>query len=307
MRDIAEELGRSISTISDELRRNRTRGRYNAKKADHKAYVRRWRSKYQGMKIVSNGKLRDLVEKELYDDQSPEMIAGFLKHQQKQLPLVSKNAIYRYIQSIYGRWIEYRRNKLRQKRRKRVGRTKPWKDRVFIDKRPRNINDRRQVGHTEGDFVVSGKSGKGILLVIVDRKIRTTFLEQILKPSRATVTLACLRVKKRYPEWRSMTTDNDILFQHHQDLEQILGIKIYFCYPGHMWEKPGVENANKYIRRYVPKSSNISRYSKWFFQNLENKMNRRIMRVLNYLRPTEVLIEYRERKKRQSALMKLQE
>lgn len=307
MRDIAEELGRSVSTISDELKRNRTRGRYDAKKADHKAYVRRWRSKYQGMKIVGHEKLQDLIEKELYDDQSPEMIAGFLKHQQKRLPQISKNAIYRYVQSVYGRWIEYHRNKLKQQRRRKGRRTKPWKNRVFIDKRPRNINDRRHVGHAEGDFVVSGKSGTGILLVVVDRKIRVTFLEQILKPSCEAVTLACRQIKKRYPEWKSMTTDNDILFQHHQELEKILGIKIYFCFPGHMWEKPGVENANRYIRRYVRKSSDISRYSKRFFQNLENKMNRRIMKVLRYLRPAEMLTEYRERKKRRSALIQLQE
>lgn len=301
MRDIARELSRSISTISDELKRNRVNNRYIAEKAHHKAYVRRWKSKYQGMKIISNGKLQDFVEKELYDDQSPEAIAGFLKNQQKELSCVSKNSIYRYIKSVYGRWIEYHRNKLKHRRRSKKPRTKPWKDRVFIDKRPRKINLRKDIGHAEGDFIVSGKSGKGVLLVITDRKLRATFLEQILNPACAGVTRTCQRIKRRYPEWATMTMDNDLLFQHHKELEKRLGIKIYFCFPGHMWEKPSVENANRYIRRYIPKSSDISKYSMRFIRHLEEKMNRRIMKVLNYQRPQELLNAYRKRKKRRSA------
>lgn len=260
------------------------------------------RAKYQGRKIVQHRRLQDLVERELYDDQSPEAISGLLKHRQRKLPSVSKNSIYRYIKSPYGRWIEYHRNKLKKRRRRKKPRTKPWKDRVFIDKRPSKINARREVGHTEGDFIVSGKSGTGIVLVSVDRKLRITFLEQILKMSCRSVTKACHKIKQRHPEWQSMTTDNDLLFQHHKELEKKLDIKIYFCFPGHMWEKPSVENANQYIRRYIPKSSDISRYSKRFIGHLEEKMNRRIMRVLRYHRPQELLNEYRKRKKRRSAL-----
>lgn len=296
MREIARELGRSVSTISDELKRNRVRGRYVAEKAHHKAYVRRLKSKYQGMKIVKHPVLQKLVEKELYDDQSPEAIAGFLKNQQRKLESVSKNSIYRYIKSVYGRWIEYHRNKLKRKRRRKKTRTKPWKDRVFIDKRPRKISLRRGLGHTEGDFIVSGKSGKGVVLVAVDRKLRVTFLEQILKPTCTNTMRACQRIKKRYPEWQTMTTDNDLLFQHHKELEEKLSIKIYFCFPGHMWEKPSVENANQYIRRYILKSSDISKYSKRFIRNLEEKMNRRIMKVLKYQRPHELLEAYRKQK-----------
>lgn len=95
-----------------------------------------------------------------------------------------------------------------------------------------------------------------------------------------------------------MTTDNDILFQHHKTLEKKLQIKIYFCFPGHMWEKPSVENTNGYIRRYIPKSSDISRYSKQFIKKIEEKMNRRYMKILKYHTPQELLDSHRKRKKR---------
>lgn len=254
------------------------------------------------MKIVQNRKLQDYVEQELYDDQSPEAIAGLLQERQRKLPYVSKDSIRRYIRSPYGRWIEYHRSKLKRRRRRTKPRTKPWKDRVFIDKRPASINARRHVGHAEGDFIDSGKSGHGKLLVIIDRKLRVVFLEQMLKLSMLNVLKAMLKIKQRYPEWKSMTTDNDLLFQDHSALARRLGIKVYFCFPGHAWEKGSIENANGYIRRYVPKGSDISRYSRRFIKNLEEKMNRRIMKTLNYYRPGELLEHYRKRTQRLRAV-----
>jgi transposase, IS30 family len=295
-------LHRSHSSILDEIERNKVNGRYDPIKADHKAYAGRKEAKYQGMRIVQNPKLQDFVEEHLYDDQSPQAIAGRIQRYEKKLPNVSKDSIYRYIQSPYGRRIEYHRKKRNTKRRRHKPRTKPWKDRVFIEKRPLYINARRRVGDAEGDFIVSGKSGQGILFVVEDRKVRVTFLEQILKPNCAAILRACKRIKKRYPEWNSMTTDNDILFQHHKELERELGIKIYFCHPYHAWEKGMVENTNKCIRKDIPKSSNVSRYSKRFIQKLETKLNRRIMDVLNYRTPQELLDRHRKRKKRLRAL-----
>ena len=98
-----------------------------------------------------------------------------------------------------------------------------------------------------------------------------------------------------------MTVDNDVLLRHHKQLEKILGVHIYFCFPGHAWEKGTVENTNKWIRRYVPKSSDISRYSKRFIRSVEEKLNRRYMGVLNHHTPEEMLSDYRKRKKRRSA------
>lgn len=246
------------------------------------------------MKIVSDKQLRKFVDRNLYDDQSPTAISGRLGHHEKELDYVSKNSIYRYIESVYGRRIEFFRNHRRQRRRSHANH-KRLADRTFIDKRPKYIENREHTGDTEADFVVSGKSGKGILLVVVDRKTRAAFLERILTITIKNVHKKFRAIKKRFPEMRTITTDNDLLLQKHKELAQLLGIKIYFCHPYHSWEKGTVENTNKYIRRDIPKGSSISSYSRSFIEKLEQKLNRRIMACLKYRTPSEVLKEVRQK------------
>lgn len=305
-RAIARKLCRSPNSISLELRLGRVNGEYNAKKANHKAYVRRREAKYQGMKIGEHGMLQDYVDKNLYADQSPEAIAGRLQQQEKSLPPVSKDSIRRYIKSVKGRKIEYHRLIQKRKRKRSRKRTKLAKlqDRTSIDKRPEYINKRRRIGDAESDFLVSGKSGKGIILNVTDRKSRMVFLEQIIEVTITNVHQAFQKVKLRFPELKTITTDNDILLRFHKELEKLLRITIYFCDPYSSWQKGTVENSNKYVRRDIPKSSDISRYSKRFIKNLEAKLNRRYMKVLNYKTPQEMLDEHRKRKKRSRAFIK---
>jgi len=227
----------------------------------------------------------------------PEAIAGRLRYKEKKPKYVSKSGIHNYIQSVYWRRIEAHRQRRKQrKRRKRVTGAK-LTDRTFIDKRPKYIDKRRRLGDVEADFIVSGKSGNGILLVIVDRRTRISFLEKIVVVHISNVHKAFLKIKQRFPEMKTITTDNDILLQKHKELGELLGIKIYFCHPYHSWEKGTVENTNKHIRRDIPKGSNISSYSRSLFRNLEEKLNRRIMECLKYSTPAEALREERRKKK----------
>ncbi len=300
MREIAGTLNRSLSTLSDELKRNQVRGAYDPKKAHHKAYVRRKYSKYQGMKIVSHRALRDFVETHLLDDQSPENIVGRVREHEPHLPSVSGDSIYRFLRSPYGRKIEYERERKKRKRGKRRSKQGSLSDRTFIDERPRCIETRSRVGDAEADFVVSGKDGKGILLGVADRKYRTAFLEKILPVTIEAVHQAFLRIKERYPELRTLTTDNDLLLREHKKLEGVLKVRIFFCHPYHSWEKGTIENVNKYIRKEIPKGSDLSRYSKKFIQEVEAKLNRRFMKCLEHRTPQEALERYRSMKKQRS-------
>jgi IS30 family transposase len=288
-------MKRSGSAIWNECRRNKTKGEYDPKKAAHKAYARRKYCKFQGMKIVSNPALRDKVEVWLFNDQSPEGISNRIKRHEKNLPNVSKDSIRRFIKSPYGRAIEYHRSK-RKKPRRRRGRKAAWKNKKSIHDRPVSIDNRCRVGDSEGDFIESGKSGKGKLFVVIDRRLRRKFLEKILRPNFANVKRAGLRIKKRYPEWKSMTTDNDLLFEKHEELEIVWGIKIYFCDTHSPWQKGEVENANKEIRIDIPKGSDISKISVYRIKKLERKLNAKFMDCLNSLTPDEALKRYRKRK-----------
>jgi len=250
------------------------------------------------MRIVENVELKEFVEIKLLKDDSPVNISGRIRKHEKKLPYISKNSIYRYIESPYGRRIERYRDKKKHRRRHRRPKSESLKDRVFIDKRPKHINERKRIGDAEADFIVSGKSGRGILLVVVDRKSRSPYIEKILPVSIQNVHKVFLRIKERFPEMKTFTTDNDILFRHHKKLEKLLGIKIYFCHQYHSWEKGTVEKINKEIRRDIPKGSDISRYSKKLIQSVEEKLQNKIYKVLNFRTPLEVLDRHRRRNTR---------
>jgi IS30 family transposase len=97
---------------------------------------------------------------------------------------------------------------------------------------------------------------------------------------------------------KTITTDNDILLQKHKELEKEIEVKIYFCHPYHSWEKGTVENINGHIRKYIPKGSDISKYSEYFIKRIESKLNRRFLDCLNSLTPYEVIEKHRKQKKR---------
>lgn len=91
-----------------------------------------------------------------------------------------------------------------------------------------------------------------------------------------------------------MTTDNDLLFEKHEELEVAWGIVIYFCDTHSPWQKPGIENANKEIRIDIPKGSDISKISVYRIKKLEEKLNDKFMKFLGYRSPAEVLKLYRK-------------
>lgn len=299
VQEIATELGRHQSTIYREVRQNNVSGKYSAAKAHHKAYVRRKYSKYQAMSIVGNMKLRQYIEtKLLIDDWSPEQIAGRLAHEAKLEP-VSTPTIYKYIRSPYGRQLEYELELVRQKRKSSK---KKWQrkvtaleDRIFIDKRPEAANTRSQYGHWEGDFIVSGKAyGNTSLLVLHERVSRYTLIARIEARTVKAVEDVLIEALPIIGQFKSLTLDNDIAFVRHKKLSEIIEAPVYFCQPYHSWEKGGVENANRLIRRYVPKSCDISKFSQKDIWDIQHLINGKPRKILGYKTATEMFIKYQE-------------
>lgn len=298
MKEIARTLGVVPSAIWYELKTFTRKGRsYNATYADQRAYTKRKYARAQGRTIALHPALRACVEAYLMDDQSPEHVGERIKRYHKDLPRISGRLIRRYIASPYGRRIESHRSRV-FKKRWRVRRKHVTLDgRRMISKRPMYINMRRRIGDAEGDFIVSGRGGSGIILNVTDRKSRTPFFEKINPVSVIAVERAFKRIIKRFPELKTLTLDNDILFIHHKRLEKKFNIKIYFCYPGRPYEKGTNENRNKIVRRYIPKGSDISNVPTTRIKALEAKLQRQIMKCLNYRTPHEVLTRHRKQNK----------
>jgi len=221
---------------------------------------------------------------------------GRLKYKERGIPFVSRHTIERYRKSPYGKLIGI---KLKPKKRpcKRQGLIE-LKDRTFIDKRPKKANNRLRVGDVEADFIVSGRSGKGVLLVMVCRKLRVVFLTLISEVTIDEVHKSFVKIQRMFPEMKTLTLDNDILFRMHRTLERLLGIKIYFCHPYHSWEKGSIENANKIIRKFIPKGSDLSQYDENYLNQIEKYLNDRFMKCLRYATPNEAITQYRRRIKK---------
>lgn len=297
--DIAKEIRRHPSTVYREIKRNKVDGIYQSSKADHKAYVRRKESKYQAMSIIEDMKLREFIETKLLDDDwSPEQIAGRLAKGIGLEP-VSTPTIYKYIHSVYGRQLEYELSLAKQKRNKKhQKKVTQLKDRLFIDKRPEAANDRSQYGHWEGDFIVSGKGyGNVSLLVLHERVSRYTLIARIEARTVQNVEDVLLESMPLLGPLKSLTLDNDIAFVKHAELSELINAPIFFCQPYHSWEKGGVENANRLIRRYVPKGCDISRYSQRDIWDIQHLINGKPRKILGFKTAKEVYLENRKEAK----------
>lgn len=288
-RFIAGKLDRSVSSIADEINGNSVRGIYDARKAHFKAYQKRWRSKLQCMKVAMDPQLKAFViESMTHDDQSPAGISGRLKHVQTGIRYASAKAIYNFVWSPNGRHIE--RHLYSKAVHKKAG---PKRDRpvtidgrAMIDERPRKVEKRLEFGHYEGDFIESGKDGTGSLLVIVERKTRYPFLKYLEDRTTESVNRAADELMGEN-QAKSLTIDNDISFQKHEELSELIEAAVFFCHPQSPHEKGTVENRNKAIRRYVKKKSDLSTYSEEFIAEVERKLRDRFMECLNYKTPRE--------------------
>lgn len=288
LRWIAWALDRNVSSVSYEIKQNKVKGRYTAKKAEHKAYVKRQESKRDCLKVAMDVNLKKFVIENIKDDQSPEGISGRLKHVERGIKYASGKAIYKFIGSPHGRQIESHlySKAVRKKPGRKRGVSVSIDGRTFIDQRPKKVEKRLEFGHFEGDFIESGKDGKGSLLVLVERKTRYPFLMYLEDRSNMNVNFLIENLLQNIPV-KSLTIDNDISFQKHPELSELLNATIYFCHPQSPHEKGTVENRNKAIRRYVKKRTDLSKYPLEYFKMVETKLRTRFMECLNFKTPRE--------------------
>lgn len=294
---IAEVLKVDPSTICREIERNRRKirkkggtidGRYQAAIAEHKALVRRENSKYQGMKIEQERDLRKYVIEKLRKHWNPDEISGKMKKEKRPL-YASKTAIYEWLRSSYGQfWCRYlysQRYRVRKQNPKKTERVLIPK-RIGIELRPRGATNRSRYGHWETDTMVSGKKtkSKAALSVIYERKAKYIDARKIknLKPMSNVLMIKEMFASKKA---LSATEDNGIENTRHEEL----GIPVYFCDPYSSWQKGGVENANKMIRRFIPKGADLNDYSDEYVKILVDVLNNKPRKSLGYKTPYEVM------------------
>lgn len=281
IRFIARELGRSPNTISYELKHLQVSGEYLAKKAKVKAYQKKYYARTTSNKVARNKNLRTYVDEKLDAGWSPKTIAG-----RSGIDLgvtVSKDAVYRYVRLYALHHKLYFKGK--PKRRKTMYRRSLMGERRWIEERIL----RDEIGHWELDFVVNRHS-RAVLLVAVDTLSKKTLIELLPNRTKKEVSEALRKIFNGYTV-KTILTDNDIAFKQWQEFEKLLNAPIYFCHPYHSWEKGLVENANKWIRHFIPKKTDIQTVTKEKIQEALLYLNDRPREVLQFRTANEVYWE----------------
>jgi transposase, IS30 family len=299
---IAKELGRNVSTIGREIKRNSFRGEfYEPLYAHYKALKKRkkaWTSKYP----LKNVKVYTYTINKLRDGWSPEQIAGRLKQKypDNKYWQICHETIYRFIYSKKAKELlpnqplwEYLRRK--QKRRRKHGRKSQRvriPDRVSIHKRPKEVDQRKVPGHWEGDSII-GKGHTNGLHTEYERVTSLTKMKKVKRVNADETVKAQKLIFGNYPKRlrRSTTLDNGSENTKHKKLQDDLDMDTFFADPYASWQRGGNENANMWIRYYFPKGTDFSKISDKEIQEVENELNNRPRKRLGYKTPMEVFAE----------------
>jgi IS30 family transposase len=77
----------------------------------------------------------------------------------------------------------------------------------------------------------------------------------------------------------------------HKELTKQTGVLVYFAHPYASWERGTNENTNGLIRRYFPKGTDFNTITTQQLKLVQDKLNNRPRKVLNYKTPMEILIQ----------------
>jgi len=303
--DIAKKLGRDKGTLSRELKRNKTytkglekfSGKYipchAQEKADKRARNQRSQASWKGPEVYLY--VRNHLRKDVW---SPEQIAGRLSLDHPELHICHET-IYR---AIYAR--ENRKHKLwkyltiqRPRRMKKGGRHVVRDSRIpeaiSIDKRPKIVNRRKQIGHWETDNMIGRQIDKTALSVTVERTLRLTIMSKLTAKTADEKTRKLFERLSVFPKQiiRTMTADNGPENTNHKQITEALDIDVFFCHAYHSWERGTVENTNGRIRKFIPKSMSMDTITEKEIANIEWKLNNTPRKCLGFKTPLEVLGE----------------
>lgn len=296
-REIGRMIGRSHSIILREISRNADEnGVYRANFAQAKAEKNA--RKTNKRKLDKDEFLLRHVEKQLTDGLSPEQISGRLKEKPPEFlagSAISYESIYQYIYDTpYGKHLYQYLRRAKSKRQRRYSRKqqtkKPIAERVSVHQRPSEITTKARYGDWEKDLM-EFKKQKECLSVQYERKSMLIRLSKVVNKTAEESLRALMMTIDTLPLhlFKSVTFDNGGENACHVELKKLFDIETYFCDPYASWQKGGVENTNGLIRQYLPKNADLSKLTDENIYDIQEKLNNRPRKSLNYLTPNEII------------------
>jgi len=296
-KQISKRLGRSCSTIGREIKRNSWKSSiYEPLHAQGLAETRKkhaWRAKHP----LKNKQVFSYVMNRLKKrGWSPEQIAGRLKkdHPNDNSWHICHETIYEYIYHPDNQekklWEYLRRGQKKRKHKsgRKVHRSR-IPDRISIHQRPHEVDERKTVGHWEGDSIV-GKGHQSGLHTEYERVTSFICIEKLNQVTATETKVAMQKIFNPLPKKlkKSTTLDNGKEMTQHSKS----GIKAFFADPYSSWQRGGNENANMWIRYYFPKKTDFSTITDEDLKAVEWELNNRPRKRLNFSTPQEVFNNY---------------
>jgi IS30 family transposase len=245
---IAKDLGRSQSTISREIRRNTGLRGYRHKQAN-RLTANRHAIKPKIVKLTDEVKF--LLNVCLRNDWSPEQIVG--RFREEGFMSLHHETVYQFIladKANGGLLYKHLRHQSKTYR-KRYGSAHNRTgipNRVDIDNRPTEANNRERVGDWEADTII-GKNHKGAIVTLDDRKSKLRLAAPLAGKKAQYVKEAMIALLTPIKEFvKTVTFDNGKEFTLHESIANELECKTYFAKPYHSWERGQNENANGLLR-----------------------------------------------------------
>ena len=288
--DIARILGRHPSTIGRELRRNATAhdGDYRAEKAHSYATARRRRCR-RGARFSAENMAR--VATLLRRRWSAEQISGILKKTGELS--ISVETIYRRIRwdkKVGGSLWRHTRimSKFGRKRYGHVDSRGVLPGKRHISERPVEVEERKRLGHWEGDTVM-GSDMRHCVLTLVERTSGYAIVKKLKARTKNEVTRAATRaIRKHCRRFKTITFDNGTEFHDYRLLEERFPVKIYFATPYHSWERGSNENFNGLLRQYLPKGTCMSAVTQTQCDHIADDLNNRPRKRLGFNTPADL-------------------
>lgn len=286
-RKIAELLGRSASTVSREIRRNRSfmnvKPAYYPHTAQKKYLLRR---SYCHRGMFQDPQKLEYIKEKLLLTWSPEQIAKT----PCELVMPSERTIYRW---IYEKYIDVNLKVLRRKGKSHGNKETRGKFNLgkSIRSRDKSVYKRQEFGHWEADTVVSGKGkSKACFATLAERKTRYYIAIKIPNRTADVMTKAIIEALTVLPDGavKSITCDRGTEFAGWKALEEQLNCHVYFADPYCAWQKGTNENLNGLLREFYPKGRNLSRVSPLTLKKNLALINARPKKVLNFETPADL-------------------
>lgn len=286
--EIARTLKRSKSTISEEIKRGKYNGKYMAHIAQNRCLKRR-RESHKHTKW-RNTDLLHFIDTHLKQKWSPEIIS--VKWKEKTGKNFSHTSIYNLIKKHRPEWQKWLIHKRKRRRSHKGPLAGKIPNRRNISERPEVVNLRQRFGDFEVDTVLSCKGVKTCLAVFVERKTRMYFLAKMKDKSASEMLGAVVKTLKGI-EVKTMTYDNGTENTKHEEINEILNCKSFFCNAYHSWEKGSIENRNKILRQFFPKGTNFNLISEEQISKIQEMINNRPMKLLGWKTPADLFSSFR--------------